>query len=352
METNTTTVPADLGEIKAKLRCGANASGLILILFYVLVYGSAAVLAVVMKSFGDINEGFLSDLFNLLAYTLQYPFTVPILLGIFWLTCGKKTGQRLRDCIKKPAVPTKTMLRWVIICLGVTYAGSYISRMFWLLFQSLTGLELTAQSFAADPSWLSMLTNIIAMVIYAPIFEELMFRGTILRSMEHGGELPAALMCGIVFGLWHTNFDQTIYTAVMGFCAAMLYLKTRTVLAPFLLHVLMNSIGAFQSLFIGDLDPYKMLELEEAEMMTYMAEHAGNIAVIMLSALVVMVLMGLGIILLIIELVNHGQLFRFEKGSSGMSTGQVMKHCLTSPLMLIACIALLAMTVLRAMGIL
>lgn len=348
----TNTQSADKERVKVLLQKGANASGLLVILFYVLIYGGVIGLAAVMNQFGDISSGFIGDLYNLLAYTMQYPVTVPILLAIFYLVCGRKTGQRLKDCIRKPAVPIKKMLRWVLICLGVTYAGSYVSRLFWMMFQSLTGLELTAQSFAAETTWLSMLTNILAMVLYAPVFEELLFRGTILRSMEHGGELPAALMCGIVFGLWHTNFDQTIYTAVMGFCAAMLYLKTRTVIAPFLLHVSMNAIGAFQSLFIGDLDPYQMLELEEAEMMTYMMEHAGNIAILLLTGLLVMALMGLGVILLIIELVQYKELFHFEKGDSGLTTGQTMKICLTSPMMLIACIALLAMTVLRAMGIL
>ncbi len=339
-------------QLKKGLRCGANGSGLILILFYVLVYGGTFLIGHLMMPFCDIQEGFGADLFNLIAYSFQYVVTVPILLLIFHFTCGRKTGQRLRDCIRKPAVPVKTMLRWILICLGVTYAAAYISRMFWMLFQSLTGLELVAQNFAAEPSWLSMLTNIIAMMFYAPIFEELFFRGTILRSMEAGGELAAALLCGILFGLWHTNFDQTIYTGVMGFCAAVLYLRTRTLIAPFLLHFFMNTIGAFQSLFMSDFDPYELMELTDEEALEFMMEHIGSFGVLLLSSLLVMGLTGLGLILLIIELVQHKQLFRFSKGDPALPTGKKLVLCLTSPLMLLACIALLTMTVLRAMGIL
>ncbi len=339
-------------QLKKELRCGANSSGLILILFFVLVYGGTFLIGHLMMPFCDINEGFGADLYNLIAYSFQYVVTVPILLLIFHFTCGRKTGQRLRDCIRKPAVPVKTMLRWILICLGVTYASAYASRMFWMLFQSLTGLELVAQNFAAEPSWLSMLTNIIAMMFYAPIFEELLFRGTILRSMEAGGEFAAALLCGILFGLWHTNFDQTIYTGVMGFCAAVLYLRTRTLIAPFLLHFFMNTIGSFQSLFISDFDPYEMMQLTDEEALEFMMEHIGSFGVLLLSSLLVMGLTGLGLILLIIELVQHKQLFRFDKGDSALPTGKKIVHCLTSPLMLLACIALLTMTVLRAMGIL
>lgn len=342
----------EMTQLKKDLRRGANASGLMLILFYVLVYGGTLLIGQLMMQFCDITEGFGADLFNLIGYSYQYVVTVPILLLVFHIACGRKTGQRLRDCIRKPAVPVKTMLRWILICLGITYAGAYVSRMFWMLFQSLTGLELVAQSFAAEPSWLSMLTNIVAMVIYAPLFEELFFRGTILRSMEAGGEFAAALLCGILFGLWHTNFDQTIYTGIMGFCAAVLYLRTRTILAPFLLHLCMNMIGAFQSLFMTDFDPYELMEMTDEQATEFMMENIGSFGVLMLSSLLVMGLMGLGIILLIIELVQHKQLFRFSKGDPALPTGKKLAICLTSPVMLLACIALVVMTVLRAMGIL
>lgn len=343
----------DVTQLKRHLRCGANASGLILMLFFVLVYGGTWLISIPMQQMGDLSEGMLGDLYNFIAYSFQYIVTVPVLLLIFHFTCGKKTGQRLRDCLCKPKVPVKTMLRWILICLGITYAGAYVSRMFWMLLQSLTGLELVAQNFAADNTWLSMLTNLVAMIIYAPIFEEMLFRGTILRSMEKGGELPAALIGGILFGLWHTNFDQTIYTAVMGFCAAVLYLKTRTLFAPMLMHAFMNTIGAVQSLFMGSFNPYEMMELTtEEEMMNYILQNAGSVAVMMLSGLLVIGIMGVGIILLIIELVQYKQLFRFEKNENGMTTGQTIKACLTAPVMLIACIAMLVMTVLRAMGVL
>ncbi len=349
----TTTTSGNTADLQKRLRCGANASGLLLLLFYALVYGSTYLAAALMKQHVDISGGFFGDLYRLIAYILQYPVTVPILLWIFQLVCGRKTGQRLRDSFGKPAVPMKTMLRWVIICLGITYASTIISRMLWMLVQSLLGLELVAQSFAADTTWLSMLTNLTAMIVFAPVFEELLFRGTILRSMAHGGELPAAILCGIVFGLWHTNFDQTIYTAVMGFCAAMLYFKTRTLLAPMFMHAFMNTIGGIQSLFIGDFDPYEMMQLEtDAEALSYLAENAGNLAVLLLSSMLTMGLMGLGIILLIIELVQHNELFRFTKPEGAPSAKQTLKICLTSPLLLLACTALLVMTVLRAMGIL
>ncbi|MBE6851840.1 MAG: CPBP family intramembrane metalloprotease [Ruminococcus sp.] len=344
-------------QLKQELRRGANASGVMVILFYLMVYGGSFLISTILSQFGNIKEGFLNDLLSFLSFTFQYPITVPILLMIFHFICGKKSGLRLRDTFCKPKVPMKTIFRWILICLGITYASTYVSRIFWMILQALTGLEMVAQDFTADNSWLSMLTNVIAMVIYAPLFEEMMFRGTIFRSTQKGGDLASALLCGIVFGLWHTNYDQTIYTAVMGFCACILFVKSGSIWAPILMHALMNSIGAFQSLIMGsmELDMNKMLnisEMTDEQAIEFLIENAVPFCTLMLSGMLIMGLMGLGIILLIIELAQHKQLFRFEKAEDDLPVGKKLVICLTSPVMLLACIGLLAFTVIRAMGIL
>lgn len=347
----------DSTNLKQELRRGANASGVMVILFYLLVYGGAFLISTILSQFGDIEEGFLHDLLTFLSFTFQYPVTVPIILLVFRFLHGKKYGMQLRDVFCKPKVPMKTIFRWILICLGITYASVYVSRFFWMILQALTGWEMVAQDFSSESSWLSMLTNVIAMVIYAPLFEEMMFRGTLFRSTQKGGDLASALLCGIVFGLWHTNYDQTIYTAVMGFAACVLFVKSGSLWAPILMHALMNSIGAFQSIILGmmDLDMTDLTELTEMtdeQAMEFLMENGFPLLILLLSSLLVMGLMGLGVILLIIELVQHKQLFRFEKTEGDLSTGKKLVICLTSPVMLIACLGLLALTVIRAMGIL
>ncbi|MBR6618263.1 MAG: CPBP family intramembrane metalloprotease [Oscillospiraceae bacterium] len=346
----------DTTKLKQELRHGANASGVMLILFYLLIYGGSFLLSTILSQFGNIEEGFLGDLFGFLAFTFQYPVTVPLILLAFHLIHGKKYGMRLREVFCKPKVPMKTVFRWILICLGITYASVYVSRFFWMILQALTGWEIVAQDFSSESSWLSMLTNIIAMVIYAPLFEEMMFRGTIFRSTQKGGDLASALLCGIAFGLWHTNYDQTLYTAVMGFAACVLFVKSGSLWAPILMHALMNSIGAFQSIILGSMN-LNMTELTDLTSMTdeqaieFLMENAVPFLFLMLSSFLVMGLMGAGLILLIIELVQHKQLFRFEKAEGDLPTGKKLVICLTSPVMLIACLGLAAFTVIRAMGI-
>lgn len=343
--------------LKQELRRGANASGVMLILFYLFIYSGAFLIQLILSQFGDIKEdGILADVFSLLAFTFQYPVTVPIILLIFRAIHGKKHDMHLRDVFCKPKVPMKTVFRWIFICLGITYASTIVSRLFWMLLQSIMGMEMVAQDMAAENSWLSMLTNLIAMVIYAPLFEEMMFRGTIFRSTQKGGDLASAILCGILFGLWHTNYDQTFYAGVMGFVACVLFIKTGSLWGPILMHAMMNAIGAFQSIILGvmDLDMTEMMNvatMSDEEAIAFLMENAIPFLMLMLSACLVYGVMGLGLILLIIELVQHKQLFRFEKAEGDLPTGKKLAICLTSPMMLLACIGLLAFTVIRAMGI-
>jgi len=342
-----------LTETQKELRRGANASGIALLAFYALVYGGSWLLSTILNANFTGTENQREDLYGFLAYTMQYPVIVPLVLLIFWMICGRRTGQRLREVFCKPKVSTLTMIRWVVICLGLTYITAIASRIFFLLIQVIFRIELTAQSFAADPSFLSMLTNIVAMMFYAPFFEEVLFRGTIFRSMEKDGALAAAILCGILFGLWHTNYDQLIYAAVVGFLMCILMHKTGTIFAPMLLHFTMNTIGAVQSLFMGDLDPNEMLKLgTDAEALTYLAEHAGAYFVIMISGMVITGLVGTAIILLIIEQKQYKQLFNFKGDTDAMPLKEKLVLCLTSPGMLLCCIVLAVLTVLRAMGVL
>ena len=52
--------------------------------------------------------------------------------------------------------------------------------------------------------------------VFAPIGEEILFRGLILRSLQPMGKKFAILASAILFGLFHGNFIQTPYAFVVG----------------------------------------------------------------------------------------------------------------------------------------
>lgn len=87
-----------------------------------------------------------------------------------------------------------------------------------------------------------ILTLIYASVV-APIVEELIFRKLLLDRLRRYGDIPAILMTGIAFGLFHMNLSQMFYAAALGFIFAYVTIRTNTVRYSILLHIMINFIG-------------------------------------------------------------------------------------------------------------
>lgn len=84
-------------------------------------------------------------------------------------------------------------------------------------------------------------------VIAAPVVEEILFRGIVLRSMRKFAPAWAAiLISSILFGAYHLNIVQVAYATLMGIAAGILYEKKRNLLFPILVHFANNLITMLQ----------------------------------------------------------------------------------------------------------
>lgn len=89
-------------------------------------------------------------------------------------------------------------------------------------------------------SWL----GIIAIVVLAPIFEELLFRGIILRGfIKNYGVARALIFSSFLFGIFHMNLIQSITTSILGFALGWIYIKTGSLWVSMLFHGLNNGIS-------------------------------------------------------------------------------------------------------------
>lgn len=77
--------------------------------------------------------------------------------------------------------------------------------------------------------------------ILVPMAEELMFRGLVYRRLRTYSKIfPAVLVSAFLFGVYHGNIVQFIYAFFAGVGLAFVYEKKKSILAPILLHVVMN----------------------------------------------------------------------------------------------------------------
>ena len=90
---------------------------------------------------------------------------------------------------------------------------------------------------------------IIATVILGPLAEEIIFRGLVFQRMRlYLNFVPCMIISGLLFGLYHMNMVQFIYTSLMGFVLAYIYEKSDSLLVPVLTHAAMNLV-ALQTYF-------------------------------------------------------------------------------------------------------
>lgn len=101
----------------------------------------------------------------------------------------------------------------------------------------------------------------ISVAIIPPVVEELLFRGAICKSLKIYGKTTAVVISALLFSLMHTNAEQFIYTFVAGLFLGLVYVETRNILFPILLHFLNNSIAALEQIVYETVSPMEYSKL-------------------------------------------------------------------------------------------
>ena len=130
-----------------------------------------------------------------------------------------------------------------IIVMGVLgqYASNLIATLTGVLIPSaMDSYEDLAQNF--DLSTASPVLMILAVCIVGPIAEELVFRGMIFGKLRWAFSFwPAAIISGIMFGVFHMNIMQGVYASVLGVLLAYVYEKTQTIFGSIFFHIVFNA---------------------------------------------------------------------------------------------------------------
>lgn len=85
---------------------------------------------------------------------------------------------------------------------------------------------------------------IINALIFAPIFEELLFRGLVFKELKkHTNIIASVITQGLIFGVFHLNIVQGIYTCMLGIVMAIVYNWTNSIFASMIMHIGFNILG-------------------------------------------------------------------------------------------------------------
>ncbi len=88
--------------------------------------------------------------------------------------------------------------------------------------------------------------------VAAPLFEEFLFRGFLLPSLTRYVPVWAAIgISGLLFGVAHLSLSEIVPLTTLGIILGIVYVRTRNLLAPMLLHSLWNSTTLISLYILG-----------------------------------------------------------------------------------------------------
>ncbi len=168
----------------------------------------------------------------------------------------------------------------------------------------------------------------IFMVLCAPVFEEILFRKLICDKVIKYGEGCAVILSGLIFGLFHMNFNQFFYTFFLGCFFAFIYVKTGRLKYTILLHMLINFFGSVLGGILLTLDPAS----------------PNTAAISTVYSLCMFAMVIAGIILLIVK----RRAFVLKPGEIVIEKGQRFKTVILNAGMLLFCLILSAIMLVQA----
>lgn len=90
----------------------------------------------------------------------------------------------------------------------------------------------------------SLVFEVIAIVVVAPILEELLFRGIIYNRIKTvSNKAVAAIISALIFAIMHGNVVQGIYAFIIGICLVFVYEKYKALQFPMLFHAAANLLS-------------------------------------------------------------------------------------------------------------
>lgn len=201
-----------------------------------LVLGALLLQAALAALFPAQMRALLASDWGYLAYALlpQYLIGAPLFfLLLRRLPRGEWAGERLAP---------RDWWRCLLMCFGLGFGGSLIGRFVTLL------LSLVLGAGAVNPleellTSTAVLPQLVSMVLFAPVMEELLFRKLLIDRLHRFGDRAAIAVSALVFGLLHGNFSQLFYAFFIGLLLGYVYCRTHRLLYTILLHAAVNLIG-------------------------------------------------------------------------------------------------------------
>jgi membrane protease YdiL (CAAX protease family) len=187
----------------------------------------------------------LNDITNLIISEMLFFAVPPIFLALV-----KKYDIRKTFRLKAPR-PSEALLMVMMSPIVVT-AGFCSGFIALLGVKKIFGRVYLAAN-VADYMSKGLFISILLVALLPAICEELLFRGMIQRGVERLGAGWSILLSGLLFGLFHFDFQRLAAQTLIGFIAAYVVYRTGSIFNGMILHFMNNGLLTLLSNYSANL---------------------------------------------------------------------------------------------------
>ena len=321
--------------------------GFLLIIFTILANGIQIVSALIAKNIPVVANS--NDLFMLVAMLPYFIISYPVIFFLF-----KKIPLQISGEPKK--MTFGSLLVAFFMTYALTYVCNFIGTFLLSIVEDIKGAPVE-NVLATLLNEISPFTALLLVVILAPICEELLFRKAIIDRTAKYGEGISILFSGFMFGLFHGNFSQFAYAMFLGMFFGYIYIKTKNIMYPIILHFLTNFMGSLVPMLVMNNTKYMEYEEKLAKLMaspeytdaagTALArEYATDISIVSSYIIVMFAMIITGVILFIVK----RKKFVLENGETPIPEGERLKTACLNPGVITFVVFWIVMIILQMVG--
>lgn len=181
-----------------------------------------------------ISQGSFMTTLTVIATAISAVFSV----FFYWLLWGRKKTAEDQQYLKEKVIQAKPVVMITIVAVGTYFLAILIASV--IEFVSPETMEQYNALMETALGGSGMLA-FVAAVILAPINEECIFRGLILRNLKKYFSIPVVIILqAVMFGIFHMNWVQGLYVLPIGVALGFVAAKSYSVLPCIYMHFVYN----------------------------------------------------------------------------------------------------------------
>lgn len=290
---------------------------LLIEVFYGLTYAvdRAAAGGSLPGGYDDLLMDYIYDSSSMVALNILVYGLLNVLIA--WLGC-KATKIPIPNLFRTRNFNAQKAFTYVTIALVIQFAMGYTASWVSDLLEGV-GITPYEADFSTLPELKSTIISFVYSVLIAPVTEELLMRGFVLKNLSRFGQRFGIVMSAFLFGIWHENLSQFLLAFTAGCFFGYLTVKHDSLIPSIICHMAVNSF---------------------AELFTVCDTYGWDFAYTMLD-MVYFVFVLIGLVLLVRMFFTE----RFPK-SVPAQTERGLRITLSSPLLLLVIVCHVGATVL------